>query len=366
MEIAYVITRADVIGGASVHLLDLAVGVQNSGHNVTLYAGGAGVFIEKAKAMGLECVVLKHMQREISPWRDLLGFFELRKIFKKTKPDLIHLHSSKAGILGRLAAKSLGVPAVFTAHGWAFTEGVSSKKRKFYLAIERFMAKFSDKIIAVSEYDRQLALRSKVGNNTLITTVHNGMPNIPELKRESTRNTVIKLVMVARFEVPKDHLLLINAVSQLKQSSWTLELIGDGALINQAIAYVKDLGLAERIIFSGNCDDVATRLEQADVFLLVSNWEGLPLSILEAMRAGLPVIASDVGGVPEAVLDGHTGYLVPRGNVDKLSMSIEKILDNEELRLAFGKAGRKRFDEEFIFDSMLNKTLDIYQQIINK
>lgn len=366
MKITYVITRSDVIGGASVHLLDLALGAKNIGHEVTVYVGGNGIFVEKAANVGLNCVSLLHMRREISLWNDLLGFFELRKKLKKNKPDLIHLHSSKAGILGRLAAKSLGIPTIFTAHGWAFTEGVSLKRRKLYLFIERFMAKFTDKIITVSEYDRQLALNSRVGNEILISTVHNGMPDLPKVQRKNSSKSLIKLIMVARFDTPKDHLLLINALSQLEKKNWSLELVGDGPLLEQAVKHVECLGLAQHVTFSGACNDVAKRLEQADVFLLISNWEGLPLTILEAMRAGLPVIASNVGGVSEAVIDKQTGFLVPRADVDALTQAIQEIIISEELRLLLGEAGRKKFDEEFLFDSMLTKTLNIYQQVIRK
>lgn len=366
LKIAYVITRSDVIGGAAVHLLDLALGVKNAGHDVALYVGGSGILVDKAKKLGLDCIVLKHMRREIRLGSDLLGFFELRNIFEKTKPDLIHLHSSKAGILGRLAAKSTGFPAVFTAHGWAFTEGVSSKKRFLYVRVERFMAMLSDAIIAVSEYDRQLALHSSVGNEILINTVHNGMPNMPRLQRSRSQGSIVKLIMVARFDAQKDHSLLISAVSQLEDQNWHLEFVGDGPLLEQAIIHVQALGLAERISFSGACNDVAKRLEHANVFLLISNWEGLPLTILEAMRAGLPVIASSVGGVPEAVVHDRTGFLVPRADVQELTKSIQNLLSSEELRLSFGQAGREKFDEEFLFDSMLAKTLNIYQKVVSK
>lgn len=366
MKIIYVITRSDVMGGASVHLIDLVVGAQQAGHDVEILVGSTGVFVNKAMEAGIRCTSLKHLRREISPQHDLLGFFELRKELKKSKPDLVHLHSSKAGILGRLAAKSLGLPTVFTAHGWAFTEGVSLKRRKLYLFIERFMAKFTDKIITVSEYDRQLALNSKVGNEILISTVHNGMPDLPKVQRKNSSESLVKLIMVARFDTPKNHLLLINALSQLEQGNWHLEFVGDGPLLDQAVKKVELLGLTQHITFSGACNDVAKRLEQADVFLLISNWEGLPLTILEAMRAGLPVIASSVGGVPEAVIDNQTGYLVPRADVVALTQAIQKILNNEDLRLLLGEAGREKFDDEFMFDSMLNKTLNIYQQVISK
>lgn len=366
MNILYVITRSDVIGGASVHLLDLALGVQNLGHDVVLYVGGDGIFVDKARSLGLTCIELKYMRRNINPFYDLLSFIELRKIFKIMRPDLVHLHSSKAGILGRLAASNACIPSIFTAHGWAFTDGVSPLKRFLYIAIERFMAKFSDKIITVSEYDRKLALDLKVGCENLITTVLNGMPNVIYLPKSYTNSRVIKLIMVARFDAQKAQLLLIDALAKINNKNWLLEFVGDGPLKEEAISHTIECGLEKHISFSGACNDVSNRLDNSDVFLLVSNWEGLPLTILEAMRSGLPVIASDVGGVKEAVVDGLTGLLVERGNQLALAQAIQKLMDSSELWLSFGIAGRNRFEQVFLYDFMLNKTLDIYQQVVKK
>src|SRR5690606_37555252 len=115
---------------------------------------------------------LKHLKREISLLHDVLGFWEIKNSLKRLNPDIVHCHSSKAGLLGRLAAKSLNLPVVFTAHGWAFTNGVSPRKQKIYASLERFMTKFSDHIITVSEYDRQHAFKHQVGTSKLVQTIH--------------------------------------------------------------------------------------------------------------------------------------------------------------------------------------------------
>lgn len=365
MKITVVITRADVIGGASVHVLDLAKGLQESGHTVEVLVGGSGVFINKAKAIGINCTSLKYLRRDISILNDFLGFFELRKELSLNKPDIVHLHSTKAGVLGRLAANAADVPSVFTAHGWAFTDGIPPLRRFFYLQIERLMALFTNKVITVSDFDKKLALRLGVGNEALITTVHNGIPSYPVVRKDF-KNDVIKMIMVARFDNQKDHQTLINAISRVECNNWHLELVGDGPLLDGIVKHVESLGLSGKVSFSGSCDDVATRLLQSDVFLLISNWEGLPLTILEAMRAGLPVIASSVGGVSEAVAHGSTGVLVPRGDVHALAESITLMLENESFRLSCGHAGRVKFDAEFVFDVMLEKTESIYREVLNK
>ncbi|WP_328707421.1 glycosyltransferase family 4 protein [Pseudomonas ogarae] len=364
MKIVYVITRSDTMGGASVHVLDLASGAQKAGHEVIVLVGGKGVFVTRAKKKNIPVISLKFLVRNINPFKDIFAFFELRKHIKVIQPDLIHLHSSKVGILGRLVAKSLGIPAIFTAHGWAFTEGVSAGRRKVYKTIERAMALFASRIITVSDYDRKIALSSGVGDEGLICTVHNGMPAL-ELDSSIYQNSASpKMIMVARFDEQKDQVSLVKALALLQDVPWTLEFVGDGPSISDAKQLVTQFGLGGRIVFSGACEDIPMRLNSSQVFLLITNWEGFPLTILEAMRAGLPVIASDVGGVSEAVQDGRTGILVARNDINKLAEAIRSMLGSSEMRHTMGTAGRDRFEKAFLFDRMLDKTLSIYRDVL--
>jgi len=170
--------------------------------------------------------------------------------------------------------------------------------------------------------------------------------------------------MVARFERQKDHATLLQALAGLAHRAWELELIGDGPLRPEAAALTRALGIGDRVHFLGARRDVAERLACQQAFLLISNWEGFPRSILEAMRAGLPVVASDVGGVREAVVDGSTGLLVPRGNPDALRERLDVLLQDPTLRSRFGQAGRARYEERFTFDRMLEQTLAIYRDVI--
>lgn len=365
MKIVYVITRSDVIGGASVHLLDLALGAQRAGHHVNILVGGEGVFLSRAKKEGICCISLRHMVREINPFKDFLCFLELKKAISVIAPDIVHLHSSKAGILGRLVAKSLSIPVIFTAHGWAFTEGVSRNRRIFYRAIEQLMARFTDKIITVSEYDRQLALKLNVGVEKQICTINNGMPDVNNLP-EMPSTDVVRLIMVARFDAQKNHLALINTLACLKHLRWILEFVGDGPSVVEVRKAVQYHSLEERVIFSGSCNDIPTRLASADIFFLISNWEGLPLTILEAMRAGLPVVASNVGGVPESIEHNISGFLVARGDQKMLGEVAARLICSARLRKTMGRAGRKKFEDEFTFEKMLKKTLDVYIKVLNE
>ncbi len=222
IRICLVITRSDVFGGASVHLLQLASGLQRNGHFVTILIGGSGVVAAKARQLGLKVTSLSHMTRPINPYRDLLCCLELRRIIKGFAPDLIHLHSSKAGLVGRLAAIGLGIPVVFTAHGWSFTDGVSMGRSLLYRTLERFAAPLASQIITVSEYDRRRALQVSVGTEDQLQTVHNGIP-LRIRPGDDTREPG-KLIMVARFEEPKDHQLLLHAMT-LVRGDWKLQLL---------------------------------------------------------------------------------------------------------------------------------------------
>lgn len=368
LHICYVITRSDVMGGASVHLLDLAQGMQQAGHRVTILIGGDGLVNQRARARGLTVIPLAHLVRPIHPYHDLACWFELRRQFKQLKPDVIHLHSSKAGLVGRLAALKLGVPVLFTAHGWAFTEGVSGGSSLLYRVLERLVAPLTDRIITVSEYDRQRALQCAVGNPDLLQTVHNGMPAVAaHLTQRGTdsngQHQPNRLVMVARFEQPKDHQLLLQALAQVS-GDWQLQLIGDGPLLAQAKQTAAQLQLTQRIEFAGARDDVAQQLANASVFVLLSRWEGLPLTILEAMRAGLAVVASRVGGVPELVEPGVTGLLVDNEPA-QVASALQQLLDDVALQRQFGDAGQQRFAKYFTFERMLARTGAIYQQLVS-
>lgn len=365
MKIVYVLTQSNDIGGASVHLLDLASAVQAQGHEVVILVGGDGIFHSRARAAGLVTEPLQHLVRQIHPLHDLQCVLELRRVLKRHQPDLVHLHSTKAGVVGRLVARMLGLPVIFTAHGWAFTDGVSARQAALYCHIEKFMARFANRIIAVSDYDRQLALNAGVGSPALITTIHNGMPSVTVSSPPTAhKNAVPRIIMVARFDAPKNQKDLLLALHSLKDQPWQLELVGDGALLAQTRALADYLGLADRVEFPGTCNDVAERLARSDIFALVSNWEGLPLSVLEAMRAGLPVVASDVGGVSEAVIAGETGLLAARADTTTLAAHLKSLLDSPDTRQKMGQAGRARFESGFTFGQMLDNTMAVYRDVL--
>jgi len=209
LHIAYVITRSDAIGGAQLHVRDLAVTLRREGHHVSVCMGGSGVFAGDLDRHQIPFRSLHYLRRPVRPHLDVAAVVELWAYLRKLGPDLISAHSSKAGLIARLAGRLLGIPVVFTAHGWAFTEGVPEPRRTLYALLERMVAPLTAKIITVSEYDRQLAVRYGVGRPTNTVTIHNSVPDITRDLLATPGSCPPRIVMVARFEEPKDRPRLV-------------------------------------------------------------------------------------------------------------------------------------------------------------
>jgi glycosyltransferase involved in cell wall biosynthesis len=266
-----------------------------------------------------------------------------------------------------MAARLLGIPVIVTTHGWSFTTGVPRFRAAVYRWIERLTGLFSaDMTITVSEYDRQLAIRAGVLPAERMVTVHNGMPDVAVSSRAFPGQNPVRLVMVARFGPQKDHPTLLRALAQLQDLPWEVDLVGEGPLTTKTQALAASLGIERRVHFLGQRMDVERILAEAQVSLLVTNWEGFPLAILEAMRAGLPVLASAVGGVGESVRDGQTGFLVPPGEVGPLRDRLRALLTDASLRASMGAEGRAVYEREFTLDHTVTKTLAVYGAVLKR
>ncbi|MEM6917249.1 MAG: glycosyltransferase family 4 protein, partial [Verrucomicrobiota bacterium] len=308
---------------------------------------------------------LPGLGREIHPWRDFKTVLAMRREMRRFDPDLISLHASKAGALGRVAALGLGTPVLYTPHCWSFVEGFS--KARFYEWVERILAPAATRIVTVSEDEREFGLSRGVGRPDSTLTIHNGVRDrFPsEVNWEARGNgDSLRLVMVGRFEDQKDQQLLLRALATLRDFPWRITFIGDGPLQKGCQDLSRDLGIVDRVDFAGYSDAVDEVLTKNDLFLLVTNWEGFPRSILEAMAASLPVVATDVGGSRESVLDGVTGHLVQKGDVGSLTEVLRKLFQNPELMHQMGRDGRERFLQLFTLERMTSEYLRLYREVI--
>lgn len=364
MKILFFITRADTVGGAQVHVRDLARFLIQQGHNILVVTGASGAYNIELDRYGIQSLSCNALQQKINPVKDWQTLFFLKQTIQEFQPDIISTHSSKAGLLGRLVSQLTQTPCIFTAHGWAFTTGVPEPSRTIYQWLEQTVEPLASKIICVSDYDRQLGIQAGM-NPHRILTIHNGMPDIPdELRANPAVSYPVNIVMVARFDRQKDHLTLLKAFHNVLGAQ--LHLVGDGPKLEDVKAFVEQLGISDRVKFLGYRTNIAEILAQAQIFTLISHWEGFPRSIIEAMRAGLPVIASNVGGVNEAVVDGVTGYCVPSGDVDGLQERLSKLVQEVELRQKMGRQGRQRYELEFTFQKMFEQTFAVYENVLTE
>lgn len=367
LSVLFIITKSE-IGGAQTHLMEVVHYMHRAGHDVSVITGTTGWLTNELAAIGVDYEIFPYLVREINPTKDIKTINYICHILEVKQPDIIHCHSSKAGIVGRIAGAIKNIPAVFTAHGWAFTSGVSPAKRIMYAAIEHMMLGITKRVICVSEFDRQLAKRWFLHNYNRIVTVHNGIVDkkfISSTVREYS--LPLKLVSVARFSHQKNNMELIRAVERINKlysDSLQLNMVGDGPLLSEAQTYVTSHKLENDVHFLGSRTDVDDILNQNDIFCLISNYEGLPISIIEAMRARMPIIASDVGGVNELVQDEVNGFLIPRGNISELVDKLKYILEHKELIKSMGEASRKIYEEEYTADRMNQKILSVYNEVI--
>jgi glycosyltransferase involved in cell wall biosynthesis len=360
MRILHVITRSELGGAQAVvlaYLRSLRIRI-----DLALATGEEGFLTDEARALGVAVFVVPELVPKISPRLDWQAVRALNHVIREYKPDLVHAHSSKAGVIGRLAASLTKVPSVFTAHGFAFTENAGVRRRIIAIVGERIAASLGSAVIAVSDYDSDLAVRCRVLARNQVCVIHNGIADV-SLRAAPAVGRQVNIAMVARFAAPKAHDCLLRALHGL-QGNFNLWLIGDGPDIRQARADCARLGLSDRVVFMGARNDVPELLAKAHVFVLASNYEGLPISILEAMRAGLPVVASDVGGVCESVSDGENGFLVPCGDELTLRERLQRLVSSETLRAKLGAASRRRYVEEFTAERMVSKTLAVYEKAL--
>jgi glycosyltransferase involved in cell wall biosynthesis len=364
LQVAYVVTRGDDLGGAQMHVRDLAAAMREKGHAATIICGPSGIFTDELQQRGLPFHSLPNLVRAIHPVKDWLAFRELLAVLRELQPDLITLHSSKTRLLGCITARTIGIPALSTVHGWPFAEGVPETRRRFYAFYERQAARLATTVVTVSHDDKALAERYRIRPRGVLTVVHNGMPDDAPRRDHNRASGPVRLLMIGRHAPQKDHPTLFSALAQLKEKLWTIDLVGVGPDEAKHKASVQELGLTERVNFLGYRKDVPDLMAAADIYVLASNWEGLPLSIIEAMRAGLPTVASDVGGNREMIVDDQTGYLAPRGDADALVRHLAVLIDNPRKRRALGANARRLFERSFTFEAMFEKTLAMYREAL--
>lgn len=327
-------------------------------------AHGEGPLKTAAARLDVPFFPLVQVRRSVSPIHDPLGIVELTRLFRRLRPDVVHLNSSKAGVLGRIAAVAARVPVrIFTAHGWAF-KAASGVDSRLYLLADRGVEPLTSMVICVSENERRAGLAAGVCTGDRSVVIRNAVDVGAAPSRTRGDDAPVQVVSVGRLAAPKDFATLVAAVARLPEGRAHLRVFGDGPFRSELEAQKQALGLDAAVEFAGEVPDVRPHLEDADVFVLSSLSEGMPVSILEAMAAGLPVVASALPGLEEVVVDGETGLLVAPGDAAALAAGLGRLVDDPALRRSLGTAGRARAEEHFSLPAWRDAHFSLYRSLL--
>ncbi len=333
-----------------------------------------GPMTEEAESQGISCLYNNNLVREISPKKDLLAFWQLYRLFRKHRFDVVHSHSSKTGVIGRVAAKLAGVPMVtHTVHGFAFPAANSRLERWVFLAMEWLGTKCSDKIICLHEADQQIAKNKLGASDTQLEVLANGVDTIkysptPAASKLAMREQLglpkgaVVVGMVGRLWRQKNPQAFVDAAINLLNDGVNAHfvLVGDGELRDELQTLVNDAGVTNQIHFLGWRNDTPQILQALDIFVLPSLWEGMPLAILEAQATGLPCVVSNIQGNNTLIVSDVNGYLFDLNKPEQFTKSIHDLINNKSLRGKLGMNNRETILKNFDIEKRVKKISEIY------
>jgi glycosyltransferase involved in cell wall biosynthesis len=373
INILYVITKLE-LGGAQKQLLSLICRLDKDRYKVFLFTAKKGLLFEDALAIqGLEVKPALFLERPLNLIKDLLAFIELYFFIRKNSIDIVHTHSSKAGILGRLAAKLARVKTIIhTVHGWSFNDFQPAFTKRIFILLERICARVSDKIIVVSGWDLRAGLANAIGIPGKYELIHYGIDDQDfrtsnkglreELGIASDELVVGSIACLKPQKSPLDFIRLASLVNQACPGTKFI-MAGDGVLRRKSEALISKLKLEKQVILLGWRRDVPKFLHSIDIFVLTSLWEGMPISVLEAMAAGLPLVVTDTGGVREIISHGNTGFLVTPHNLSAMAEKTTALLKDPRQRELTGRNARDSLGGAFDVEKMASATSFLYEDL---
>jgi glycosyltransferase involved in cell wall biosynthesis len=332
--------------------------------------------IEKAKKKGVKVIALPAMVRCISPFKDLKTLLSIVWLIFTERPDIVHTHSSKAGILGRVAARICFVPKIIhTPHGHVFYGHFGALASRIFLWVEKLFARLTDRMVALTDGEMDDYIKLSVCSPEKLLKIHSGVDvklfkqsngNMVKKRRSLGLDQNVKVVGFVGWLLPiKGPMYLLKAMDYvwLSYPETTLVIVGKGDLDMDLRAQAQQLKANGRVKFLGWREDINEIMPVFDVLVLPSLNEGMGRVLVEAMAVGKPVVASRVGGIPDLVLDGETGYLVPPADEKALADGIKMLLDDPGKAWEIGQNGKKRC-EQFSIEAMIDKLADLYSDIM--
>ena len=380
-KILRIIARLN-IGGPAIHVILLADELDRLGYETVLVKGSEGAaegnMMDLAEAKGIKPVVIPELGREIGIKNDLKAFYKLYRLIRKEKPDIVHTHTAKAGTLGRIAARLAGVPVILhTFHGHVLTGYFGRCRSWVFIQIEKILALITTRLITLSEELKRELIDMGIGKEDKFEVIPLGLELEPFLDAErhkgrfknelglSAETAVIGIV--GRLVPVKRHKLFLDMAKMIdSQADIKFVIVGDGELRKELEDYAEKLGIADEVIFTGFRRDLPEIYAGLDIVVLTSKNEGTPVSIIEAMAAARPVVATNVGGVPSLVKDGVTGLLVKPGDTDSLSDAVARLIKDPHLRQDMGREARSRVFPSYDISELVGRINVLYSSLRDK
>lgn len=370
-KVVEIITLSE-IGGAQKVVWQIVSGLKDEFNFIVVCQPG-GELVDWLRRENIKVITTKHLKRNMNPVSDLYALVKLWGILRQEQPDVVHCHSSKAGALGRLAAKMAGINKVFfTVHGWGFNDQQSFLVRKLYIIIERLLARISNKIVCVSTNDKEVGMLEKIAEPDKLQVIHNGIDikaighSQVSIRQElGIADEIFLIGTVGRVAEQKDPLafievaeiLLRNRAAERVRFVW----IGDGPLMEECLRAVAEKQLQDRVFFCGTKEEAPAMISEFHIFLLLSKWEGLPLVLLEALINGKPLVAYDVGGVSELIDHKENGFLIKYEDREEVISALLRLVNSESLCFDMGEKS-KEVARKFEMSRMLDSYASLYAE----
>lgn len=369
-KIGYLITKGNW-GGAQKYVYNLATNLPKSDFDVFVICGSGGTLKKRLEEAGVKTYELADLKRDISIFSEIKSLWQIFKIIKKEKPDVIHLNSPKASGIGGLVGRILGVKnIIMTVHGFTFNEdrGFFSKNLiRFFSWVTILLC---HKTIVIDEKEKNQSESMMLVSEEKIKLVKNGIEKIKFLEKDIARETLlpniyenykdcISIGTIGELHKNKGVDFLVEALSKIEKP-YICTVIGDGEEKKNIENLIQKHRLEEKVFLVGQKENASSLLPAFDIFTLTSRKEGLPYVLLESGLASIPTIASDIGGIPDIIDNGTNGLLVQKGNVEQIKNAIERLIEYREEREALGRNLKEKIEKEFSLEEMLEKTISLY------
>lgn len=367
MNILHIITRADWGGAQRV----VKMLTEHTEANTSVACGTGGRLVAELEQNGTRVFKIPELKSEPDLMSDLNSLYKIVKIILGNNIDVVHCHSTKSGLLGRVAAAATRTPSVFTVHGWGFYNNEYKSVKSLLIGGERLLARVTDKLVCVSENDMKNGIKNEIIGPSEGTVIHNGVPHIQDTDSRSRLadisgiDTSLPVIgTLCRLEPQKDPISFLEIVHRLSDlgEEFQAVMIGDGSLRQDCDRYINKHNLSN-VNLLGFRKDALELLFDFDLFLLTSKFEGLPLTVLESMHSGVPVIAYDVGGVSEAIETNITGEIIENRDINEFAKRVSDILCDEEKRSKMSSRAKRRAQQYFSAKRMAKEYAELYNHI---